>query len=85
MTRQVNKFFLLVILLNYSCSTKYLRNLSMGSYSYKDLQHTETFDACKLMQSVIFIYCFDAFLDFEIMYFIKINLIFSIKNGFTRR
>ena len=39
--------------------------------SYKDLQHTETFDASKLMQSVIFIYCFDAFLDCKILYLLR--------------
>ena len=39
--------------------------------SYKDWQHTETFDAGKLVQSVIFIYCFDAFLDGKILYLLR--------------
>ena len=38
---------------------------------YKDWQHTETFDAGKLVQSVIFIYCFDGFLDYKILYLLK--------------
>ena len=39
--------------------------------SYKDWQHTETDDTGKLMQCVIFIYYFDAFLDCKILYLLR--------------
>ena len=39
--------------------------------SYKDRQHRETFDAGKLVQSVIFVYCFDVFLDCKILHLLR--------------
>ena len=43
----------------------------VSTTSYKDWQHTETFDAGKLVLSVIFIYCFEAFLDCKLLYLLR--------------
>ena len=40
-------------------------------HPYKDLQHTETFVAGKLMQTGMFIYCFDTFLDNKTLYLLR--------------
>ena len=40
-------------------------------YPYKDWQHTETFVAGKLVQTGMFIYCFDTVLDNKTLYLLR--------------
>ena len=43
--------------------SKYYSICELLKYSYKGWQHTKRFVADKLVQTDMFIYCFDAFLD----------------------
>ena len=49
-------------------------------YSYKDCQHIKRFVAYKLMQTDMFIYCFDAFLNIQ-----ESHVMDTIKGYFTQR
>ena len=48
-----------------------VKKCELLKYEYKDWQHTETFVAGKLMQTCMFIYCFNTFLDNKTLYLLR--------------